>query len=97
MTGMLSKAVKLPFELNPAHELSNNVGLIVLASDEVGAQAFTKIIGDYDLRLFVTRARYSDESNNFELVGGFENVAQTLPPPGSLDVLAFNCTPPRRN
>lgn len=82
-------------ELKSPSEIALNVGLIVLSTDEIGAEAFHQILPHPAARLFVTRTAYVDESaegGEFRLRDSFKSLADTFPPSGALDVLAFNCT-----
>lgn len=82
-------------ELKPSNETALNIGLIVLSTDEIGAEAFRQILPQPAARLFVTRTAYVDESaagGEFRLRDSFKSLADTLPPSGALDVFAFNCT-----
>jgi maleate isomerase len=71
-----------------------SVGFIVLSTDETGEAAFKKLMPD-DVAVFTTRAAYDADNHaegGFEVLNGFSSVLATLPPPGQVDVVAFNCT-----
>lgn len=79
-------------DLRPPAGLLANVGLIVLSTDEVGADAFSQIVPSPQIRVFVTRAPYVSTGGGFRLQNSFKELANGMPPPGALDILAFNCT-----
>lgn len=68
------------------------IGLIVLSSDEIGADAFTSIMPNDEVLVFTTRTAYGYEAGRFELATSFRDIVRSLPPAGRLDVLAFSCT-----
>lgn len=81
-------------KLRSAKPVMARIGLILLSTDEVGGDAFTMIMPD-DVRVFMTRTAYRDDSGKggaFTLRTSFRDVAETLPPAGRFDVLAFSCT-----
>lgn len=67
------------------------IGLILLNTDEVGGVAFTSIMPKDKVSVFETRSGYHG-GGGFSLTRPFAELADTLPPPGRLDVLAFSCT-----
>lgn len=77
---------------NSASAVITRIGLIVLSTDEVGERAFTTILPQEKVSVFTTRTAYNDDDEEFSLATSFAEVANTLPPPGRLDVLAFSCT-----
>lgn len=79
-------------DLEPPSDLLANVGLIVLSTDEVGAEAFCRIVPSPEIRVFVTRAPHASTGATFQLQRSFKELADAMPPPGALDILAFNCT-----
>lgn len=86
-------------EVFPCERLTSTpqraIGLIVLSSDEVGAEAFSSIVSRAGARVFVTRTVYEDSSSSdgkFVIKPSFPDVCATLPPPGRFGVLAFSCT-----
>jgi maleate isomerase len=81
-------------QIAPSAGVLGRVGLIVLSTDEIGEDAFCAIMPPA-VRVFTTRTAYVDESpfgGEFALATSFKAVAETLPPEGRLDVLAFSCT-----
>ncbi|WP_157083569.1 maleate cis-trans isomerase family protein [Bradyrhizobium manausense] len=68
------------------------IGLILLSSDEVGGDAFTSIMPKDDVLVFATRTAYDHSNGGFAVATSFPEVADTLPPVGRFDVLAFSCT-----
>ncbi|TIP02025.1 MAG: hypothetical protein E5X72_22650 [Mesorhizobium sp.] len=68
------------------------IGVILISSDEVGGDAFSSIMPD-DALVFMTRSQArSLPDGGFALAPSFAEIADTLPPAGRFDVLAFNCT-----
>ncbi|WP_271612232.1 maleate cis-trans isomerase family protein [Bradyrhizobium sp. CCBAU 21362] len=67
------------------------VGLILLSTDEVGGKAFTSIMPASDTLVFTTRTAY-EHSDGFAVATSYRELADTLPPTGRFDVLAFSCT-----
>lgn len=69
------------------------IGVILLSSDENGGEAFFSIIPRDEALVFSTRAAWADESGgDHSLKGSLKDIADTLPPAGRFDVLAFSCT-----
>lgn len=68
------------------------IGLILLSTDEVGGDAFASIMPKKEVSVFQTRTDYDYGDRRFSMPTSFTEVANTLPPAGRLDVLAFSCT-----
>ncbi|WOH52456.1 aspartate/glutamate racemase family protein [Bradyrhizobium sp. sBnM-33] len=68
------------------------IGLILLSTDEVGGDAFVSIMPKDRVSVFTTRTAYDHSGGGFSLATSFADVADTLPPAGRFDVLAFSCT-----
>ncbi|WP_164784011.1 aspartate/glutamate racemase family protein [Mesorhizobium sp. M5C.F.Cr.IN.023.01.1.1] len=69
------------------------IGLILISSDEVGGDAFSSIMPKGDVLVFSTRSDASFPSDgSITFATSLAEVANTLPPPGRFDVLAFSCT-----
>jgi maleate isomerase len=64
--------------------------IIFLHIDEQGQDGIDHLLRDR-CRYFLTRVAYA-ESAEFDLVGGFDQMMRTLPPPAAYDVVAFACT-----
>lgn len=90
-----SETITFPGKTRPPKGVVARIGLILLSTDEVGGDAFCSIIPQDEARVFTTRTAYHDESGEggeFLLKTSFGEVADTLPPAGRFDVLAFSCT-----
>lgn len=68
------------------------IGLILLSTDEVGGDAFRSIMPEGEVSVFQTRTDHDYSNCQFSMPTTFMEVANTLPPVGRLDVLAFSCT-----
>ncbi|MGY3473494.1 maleate cis-trans isomerase family protein [Bradyrhizobium ottawaense] len=63
-------------------------GVVVLSSDEVGADAFASIMPEDEVSVVSTRVTYKGAGE----IASFSEAVNTLPPEGRLDLLAFSCT-----
>ncbi|MER8996008.1 hypothetical protein [Mesorhizobium sp. M0678] len=68
------------------------IGLILLSTDEICADAFTSILPRDDVLVFQTRAAYDEKGAGDDLAAPMTDIVNTLPPPGRFDILAFGCT-----
>lgn len=87
--------VTFPCKIRPPTSVEAKIGLILLSTDEIGGDAFCSIMPKERTQVFTTRTAYLDESDQggeFQLRTSFGEVADTLPPQGRFDVLAFSCT-----
>ncbi|MET4072259.1 maleate isomerase [Bradyrhizobium sp. S3.2.6] len=76
---------------NPAKVVAR-IGLILLSTDEMGGDAFVSMMPKDKVSVFQTRIAYEYSGGGFSMPTSFRDVADTLPPAGRLDVLAFSCT-----
>ncbi|PDT64249.1 hypothetical protein CO683_39430 [Bradyrhizobium ottawaense] len=63
-------------------------GIVVLSSDEVGADAFASIMPEGEVSVVSTRVAYRGAGE----ISSFAEAAASLPPKGRLDLLAYSCT-----
>ncbi|TCU31312.1 maleate cis-trans isomerase family protein [Rhizobium azibense] len=77
----------------PHAGIAATVGLIVLSTDEVGADAFTSLM-PRTIRTLVTRTAYDDDeaTGEFQIRDSYKAVADEFPRGDRLDILAFSCT-----
>lgn len=68
------------------------IGLILVSTDEMGGDAFVSIMPKDKVAVFQTRVAYDYCEGMFSIRTSFKEIADTLPPVGRLDVLAFSCT-----
>lgn len=64
----------------------------MVSSDVVGPDALMSITSKHDVSLFMTRGQCVPSWVGFSFTTSFKAVADTLPPVGQFDVLAFGCT-----
>jgi maleate isomerase len=91
----MTTAVKIiPGSLQAPTDIVARIGLIVLSTDEIGMDAFFSLMPKSGVRVFATRTAYLDDAATaeFRLRDSYKEVADTLPPEGRFDVLAFSCT-----
>lgn len=84
----------LEYRLAPL-SLVGRIGLIVLSTDEIGDNAYRTIIPSSAFHVSTTRTDYNhggDDSGAFRPATSFRAVADSLPPEGRLDLIAFSCT-----
>lgn len=80
-------------QLDP-EEIGRRIALINMCSDEKGEDAFRSLMPSnsryYTARVGADLPAYIE--GRFELLGGFEFLAGSLPPPDRIDLIAFSCT-----
>lgn len=85
-------STKIFERLTSSSKATARIGLILLSSDEVGGAAFASIMPKNKVSVFQTRTAYGYSDGHFSMPTSFIDLADTLPPAGRLDVLAFSCT-----
>lgn len=79
--------------MRPAEGVKTNVGVIMLSTDEIGADALSVLLPRPAVRLYFTRTAYLDDdpvTGEFRVAGSYKQLAETFPE--RLDILALSCT-----